>query len=194
MCSNQNLSPGNFPARHERQWHQRSHSSRKEVRRCRELSTGHSNNTMPNDKGGGAGIASGGSDAEHRVARYKEERRRQLASQIASRLSAASSSSDEEDAVSGPNHHHTGAGAFGIGIPFGTVARQHESYSKYRRRRKKEGGAGATTSSSGGTTVATAATTTSSDSRSSTTGRSGSLKRKQRGSKYGLNFRLHDIA
>lgn len=45
-------------------------------------------------------------------AKYKEERRRQLASQIANRYSSVNSSSDEDE--------------------------PHESYSRFRRRKKKE--------------------------------------------------------
>ena len=37
------------------------------------------------------------SEADKRIAKYKEERRKQLAAQVASRLSSAASSSDEED-------------------------------------------------------------------------------------------------
>ena len=77
-------------------------------------------NIMPTD-----GAGSGGDSAERRMAKYKEERRRQLASQIANRLSTVSSSSDEEDNAS------TGSG------------RTHESYSKYRRRKKRENAAAA---------------------------------------------------
>jgi hypothetical protein len=70
----------------------------------------------------------GGSDAEKRINRYKEERRRQLASQIANRLSAAGSSSDEDDSLAGAAGGHAG----------NANRLQHESYSRYRRRRRKE--------------------------------------------------------
>ena len=52
------------------------------------------------------------SEAERRMARYKEERRRQLALQVAARLSSAASSSEEEE-------------------------RDKVSYAEYRRRRRR---------------------------------------------------------
>ena len=54
------------------------------------------------------------SEADKRMAKYKEERRKQLAAQVASRLSSAASSSDEED-------------------PSDKV-----SYTEYRRRRRRK--------------------------------------------------------
>lgn len=73
---------------------------------------------MPNPN-----AANAGGSAERRMAKYKEERRRQLASQIANRLSAAGSSSSSDEDVE--------------------AEKQHESYSRYRRRKKKEGTPGA---------------------------------------------------
>ena len=52
------------------------------------------------------------SEAERRMARYKEERRRQLALQVAARLSSAASSSEEEES-------------------------DKVSYAEYRRRRRR---------------------------------------------------------
>ena len=95
----------------ERSRRQRSRSLRREVRRRREQSAGpHFGSgvtlsesfrllTMLNPDAEEAAAASeDGREKAERVARYKEERRRQLANQIANRISqsVASSSSDED--------------------------------------------------------------------------------------------------
>ena len=84
---------------------QRSRSIRREVRRRREQSAGPkfasdpnlSRTNMPINSSSTSVNTVATTDAEKRIAKYKEERRRHLASSVAQRLSAASSSSDEED-------------------------------------------------------------------------------------------------